>query len=384
MLTAALCQQIAQVVEHVRSTQARRVVVKAKRRVKENLEEYMLHTLESVLTTQFPGLDLLTLRVVSLMVYLGPREGTFPPLSLAEEVLGLVSGFAADRRIGQRPGWVVEIVVAYGCLWGRQATSGNPAWDTHWPGAVQEIVDITHNFIVQTIETLSQQVWAFQPSWQQLRGDAAMIAALFTERAQPALGAAKYKSYQTIKAWKPAESNLYGWLKRAIRGGGSQSGRLQPNWFRAGLLFPCLQSTGQLDIGKVAFQRCRENPLTHVSKYTDGFCCGKNAFIFQKTLFFVPGTVTGHPFRLVDHIFDWEKEPHCSCCKVPHPDKVGWQCRCKKQHLWVNGPVACPVCGDERPLLMEWRCQNHYHTVEIEECPCCERPASRRITTFWA
>lgn len=352
MLTDQLCQQIAGVVNVLQQTHPRRNVVKDGRPVRENLEDYFARILRPQLQQQFPDTNDVVRQIVGLMAYLGPPEAAFPPSGQRDELIDHARNYANTLPDQKRLKRLVELTLAYGCRWRRLTQSDMPYWNGCWPGAFQELTDTAYHFVVQTVLTLSDTVRGFTLNWDQDKEYAGEIASEFTGRGIPGPDEPRYRHYQTIQDWDPPKGNLYGTLKRAIRGGGGQQGRLQPNWFSTGLLFKYLKEDVRLDVGKVAFQQCLRCPHPQTTEYDGGECKqGHAALIVTKVLLWVPGVYKGKYFRRcpgTDHYYDFYRR-HC-----PHCNKPGSQgpttLLVRGQYTGAEPPVIQDLCypeGDE-------------------------------------
>lgn len=181
------------------------------------LEKYYTKTLAPALRGRCPTLDLLECGTVALMSYLGPPESKIPPTVLVNECLALVREYTRTRPQEQQDKWLVQVVLAYGCGWQRCAQSGEQRWDTLWPGAVQELVEITENFVARAVKILCSSVRNFTGLGPREQTEyAEMIASIFVGRMpDPKV---KYTQYQSITTWDPHRGNLYGWLQHAVQG----------------------------------------------------------------------------------------------------------------------------------------------------------------------
>jgi hypothetical protein len=381
--------RIAKAIETVRQTYPRRIIAENGRQMRENLEGYVSHTLYPQLRRQFPDTDAVMLSVVGLMAYLGPDGAGFPPSSLCHELSDHVANYTGTLSLPERLERIVQLALAYGCGWGRteECRSGVARWDGRWPGAVQDLVEAASHLVLQTVKILVDTVRNFPPIWQQdrtqIQEDAEAIVAEFIGRKPESTGA-RYKRYQLIQEWDPTTGNLYGFLKRAIRGGGNQHGRLQPNWFRTGLLFTVLKEREQINIGNVAFQKCKQH--AHVTEYNGGVCvqCGGATFLFYKTLLIVPGVYIGREFwHCPNHEYDWQQTPFCPSCGHPRPGNPAWQCDCPKQRNWLDLVTVCPDCSCKKPEQIIWTCKNHYYQFTARQCPECHASRPKRFTWLW-
>lgn len=306
-----------------------------------SLENYYAKTLAPALHQQFPDLDRRECDTVALISYLGPQG--FQALSSPwfNECLALVREYTGTRPQAEQDKLLVQLVLAHGCGWERCAQSGVQRWDTIWPGAIQELVEITENFVVSAVKILRSSVRDFiGPGPREQTEYASMIASIFMRRMpNPQV---KYTQYQSITTWDPHRGNLYGWVQHAVQGTQGQPEQFLANTFRNSLLFPLLQEDGWLDTGPIAFKRCLA--CGHGTEYDTALCCPcgvphSPAMIvyYPNELLFVPGVYLPHDFR---------------------------RCTSKKH-----------TCA--------WACRQHYHETNLATCPQCNDPLSERTTSLW-
>lgn len=150
MVSYTVCQQIAEIVERLRSRRHRR----------ENLADYYARVLAPNLP-QIRGIDPITLGTIGIMAYLGP--GGCPPEPLWRACSQFVCNFVAQLSRQAQCEKLVQIVLAYGCMWGRYSPNGNNAWDIPWARAYQELTVTAENFILAIITGCNKPSMPFAP-----------------------------------------------------------------------------------------------------------------------------------------------------------------------------------------------------------------------------
>lgn len=333
MPTDQLCGQIAIAVRGIRQNTPQGTKVENGRLLRVNLEEYFSQTLHPQLCANFPNLDDIVLGVVGLMAYLGPLGAPFPPAPLRDELIELARNYTNALPHREPLGLEVELAIAYGGLWKREARCGNRRWDEHWTGAVQELIDTARNFIVRTIRQLDYLIEDFTPPYENvLRDYSNDIVGEFTGALFPT-SSARYKQYHTIRMWDPAKGNLYNYLNMAIRGGKQPNNRLQTNRFNQGLLFKCLQDDKLLDAADIAMQKCVQ--CDYKEEYdASSICplCEADLFVRAEPLLFVPLLSDGEKSLLVYRGLDFYRRTEignhyhrpredCSICRGIEPSQ---------------------------------------------------------------
>jgi len=307
---------------------SQRPIISTDQSARQALEDYFSAVLLPELRQQFPGEDDLTLSVCGLMGFLGPRDAMPPPALLVDELMELARAYGGASR--------VQLALAYGVGWERRARTGDSPWDSHWPGARQEVTDTVYNFTVQAWKVLVATVNGFK--WadkKQLQGYALLMGKEFCD--PPARTGLQFEREQrSVHCWDPSKGNLYGWIQQAVQGFRLKNEKdLRSYKFIGALLGRWLKLENTLCVGPVARRRCVECEAE--SGYDHRPCrneaCGaayvpENVAVIRKRVLVIP---PGAP-------------------ESPHTFRPFWKCRRNvKEHGYFDYALArCPHCGEPR------------------------------------
>lgn len=155
---------------------------------------------------------------------------------------------------------VIEVVIAWGCGWGRAPSQAGNKWDQRWIGAVL--------VLIRMVEAASR--WAVlrllmrQTSSETIRSWAELIAVeLMKDRCQCGqhVKACKEKKQHLccrpehkLSSWDPGVARLRAFLAQAVRGSAKSS--LQAGAFSVSMLYPVLQQDYGLRVATAEFKIC--------------------------------------------------------------------------------------------------------------------------------
>lgn len=267
----------------------------------------------------------------------------------------------------------LDLVIAYGCGWGREIVTNSENWKERWYQAILALRILVEGSLHQTfkllIPLLPDQISLFSGPMREWGRRYSNVIAL--ELLHDRCRCGKHKqgckkkgdSYACAREccrdehrltdWQPEVCSLQAFVAQGIRG--NASSQLKTGALTTSMLYPLLNEDSGVTIDSVEFKICSSCSDTRVLK-----------------------TIAEHKEPTGQGIVMYEGNT-CPECDIPANRQKTYH---KARKNWILIPYEL---GGAYEMINRWRCPlcRNLFPITLAACPLCASPTPQRRTTIW-
>ncbi len=318
------------------------------------------HSADDVLTRQ-------ELAILFATVFLCPEADSANQILICQQLLTISPYDEVDYEA------YLDLVIAYGCGWGREVVANSQNWEGRWYRAILALRILVEGSLHQTfkllIPLLPDQISLFSgPMREWGRRYSNVIALeLLHDRCRCgkhkqgckkkgdsyACGRECCRDEHRLTDWQPEVCSLQAFVAQGIRG--NASSQLKTGALTTSMLYPLLNEDSGVTIDSVEFKICGSCSDTRVLK-----------------------TIAQHKEPKGQGIVMYEGNT-CPECDIPANRQKTYH---KARKNWILIPYEL---GGVYEMINRWRCPlcRNLFPITLAACPLCASSTPQRTTTIW-